>query len=44
MADENTPPAVVDETPIGQATAGARRNSLEKHLAQRPDRAELIES
>ncbi|KAF3762085.1 hypothetical protein M406DRAFT_323424 [Cryphonectria parasitica EP155] len=42
MADENTAP-VVDESSISQANAGARRNSLEKHLAQRPERAELIE-
>lgn len=47
MADENTNPAVeepkVDETPISHPNA-ARRNSLEKQLAQRPDRAELVES
>lgn len=47
MADENTNPAVeetkVDETPISHPNA-ARRNSLEKQLAHRPDRAELVES
>ncbi|PSR88808.1 hypothetical protein BD289DRAFT_366669 [Coniella lustricola] len=47
MADSNnTAPAVddvkVDETSISTA-GGARRNSLEKHLAHRPERAELIE-
>lgn len=47
MADENTNPAAeetkVDETPISHPNA-ARRNSLEKQLAQRPDRSELVES
>lgn len=47
MADENTNPTVeeikVDETPISHPNA-ARRNSLEKQLAHRPDRAELVES
>jgi hypothetical protein len=47
MADENTNPAAqeakVDETPISHPNA-ARRNSLEKQLAHRPDRAELVES
>lgn len=47
MADDNTNPAVeetkVDETPISHPNA-ARRNSLEKQLAHRPDRAELVES
>ncbi|KAI3394887.1 hypothetical protein diail_2122 [Diaporthe ilicicola] len=46
MADVNTNPTVeetkVDETPISQPNA-ARRNSLEKQLAHRPDRAELVE-
>lgn len=49
MADENTPVAApaeevkIDDSSINHATA-ARRNSLEKHLAQRPERAELVES
>lgn len=43
MADEAKPSApAVDETSI--APAPERRNSLEKHLAQRPDRAELVDS
>lgn len=41
MADE-TPAPVVDESSI--APVPERRNSLEKHLAQRPDRAELVDS
>ncbi|KAJ4393727.1 hypothetical protein N0V93_002942 [Gnomoniopsis smithogilvyi] len=40
MADE-TPAPVVDESSI--APVPERRNSLEKHLAQRPDRAELVD-
>lgn len=47
MADNNAAPIVddikVDESSISTA-GGARRNSLEKHLAQRPERAELVES
>lgn len=46
MTDENTKPTeeeqtTVDESPIAPAD---RRNSLEKHLAARPERSELIES
>lgn len=46
MADENTPP-VVDEVKVDESSVKpdpARRNSLEKHLAQRPEKAELVES
>lgn len=46
MADEQKqqPQAPVDETPISPVRPdNARRNSLEKHLQQRPERAELIE-
>lgn len=46
MADENAAP-VVDEVKVDESSVkpdAVRRNSLEKHLAQRPDRAELIES
>lgn len=46
MADEHSP--VVDEVKIDESSINhpttARRNSLEKHLAHRPDRTELIES
>lgn len=43
MADENQDqPAVVDDTPISPTKE--RRNSLEKHLQQRPQREELVES
>lgn len=49
MAEQNTaPPAVdepkVDESSINPPSAVARRNSLEKLLAHRPDRTELVES
>ncbi|KAI0377579.1 RPEL repeat protein [Hypomontagnella monticulosa] len=40
MADENKPQSAVDETSISPVE---RRNSLEQHLKQRPDRAELVE-
>ena len=47
MADENTTPEVqdvkVDESSIARPDI-ARRNTLDKQLAHRPDRAELIES
>lgn len=45
MADEQKQTqAPVDETPISPVRPdNARRNSLEKHLQQRPERAELIE-
>lgn len=46
MADENAAP-VVDEVKVDESSVkpdAARRNSLEKHLAQRPERAELVES
>lgn len=42
MAEDNSAP-VVDEASINHPSA-ARRNSLEKLLAHRPDRAELVES
>ncbi|KUI70748.1 MKL/myocardin-like protein 2 [Cytospora mali] len=46
MADENTTPEVddvkVDESSIARPDI-ARRNTLDKQLAHRPDRAELIE-
>ena len=43
MADENKQdaPQKVDETPISPTKD--RRNSLEKHLQQRPQREELVE-
>lgn len=47
MADENKEQQQisVDETPISPIRPnGERRNSLEQHLKQRPDRSELIES
>lgn len=51
MADENTPPVVddvkADEVKVDESSVKpdlARRNSLEKHLAHRPERAELVES
>lgn len=46
MADENPAP-VVDDVKVDESSVKpdlARRNSLEKHLAHRPERAELIES
>ncbi|KAF3069813.1 hypothetical protein GL218_07985 [Daldinia childiae] len=46
MADENKEQqrTSVDETPISPIRPnGERRNSLEQHLKQRPDRSELIE-
>lgn len=46
MADENTNP-VIDDVKVDESSVkpdSARRNSLEKHLAQRPEKAELIES
>lgn len=47
MADENTTPTVdevkVDESSINPPSA-ARRNSLEKLISHRPERAELVES
>lgn len=36
---------IVDETPISPVRPdNARKNSLEKHLMQRPERTELVES
>ncbi|KAI0105806.1 hypothetical protein F4814DRAFT_452186 [Daldinia grandis] len=46
MADENKEQQQisVDKTPISPIRPnGERRNSLEQHLKQRPDRSELIE-
>lgn len=46
MAEEQktTQQPPVDETPISPVRPdNARRNSLEKHLQQRPERAELVE-
>ncbi|KAI8958068.1 hypothetical protein F5Y11DRAFT_337518 [Daldinia sp. FL1419] len=45
MADESKPQPqpTVDETPISPIRTNERRNSLEQHLKQRPDRSELIE-
>ncbi|KAI1407604.1 RPEL repeat protein [Hypoxylon sp. FL1857] len=44
MADENKPQSSVDETPISPVRQSKeRRNSLEQHLKQRPDRSELVE-
>jgi hypothetical protein len=44
MADENNKTPAVDETPISPTRqAPARKNSLEQHLKQRPDRSELVE-
>ncbi|KAI1209796.1 uncharacterized protein F4807DRAFT_467612 [Annulohypoxylon truncatum] len=43
MADDNSKSAV-DETPISPIRPNnERRNSLEQHLKQRPDRSELVE-
>ncbi|KAI0879798.1 uncharacterized protein GGS22DRAFT_176760 [Annulohypoxylon maeteangense] len=43
MADDNSKPAI-DETPISPIRPNnERRNSLEQHLKQRPDRSELVE-
>ncbi|KAJ9150213.1 hypothetical protein NKR23_g3820 [Pleurostoma richardsiae] len=44
MADENQKPTV-DETPISPVRPDnpVRRNSLEQHLMNRPNRAELVE-
>jgi hypothetical protein len=36
-------PVAVDETPISKINASARKNSLENHLAHRPDKHELVE-
>ncbi|KAI1383983.1 RPEL repeat protein [Hypoxylon trugodes] len=40
MADENKPQSAIDESPISPIE---RRNSLEQHLKQRPERSELVE-
>jgi hypothetical protein len=37
-------PVAVDETPISSTNASARKNSLENHLMNRPDKHELVES
>jgi len=44
MAEQSQPTAV-DQTPISPVRAdnAARRNSLERHLQQRPDRGELVQ-
>lgn len=42
MADGCTPESQVDETPI--RPDATRKDSLEKHLAQRPERQELVDS
>jgi hypothetical protein len=48
MADESnkgTSTPAIDETPISPSSPNAqRKNSLEKHLANRPDKAELVQS
>lgn len=48
MADESTKPAAaaVDETPISPVRPNnpGRRNSLEQHLSNRPQRDELVQS
>lgn len=45
MADKTENQATVDETPISPSLPdAANKNSLEKHLMQRPDRKELIDS
>ncbi|KAL7620600.1 hypothetical protein AAE478_009595 [Parahypoxylon ruwenzoriense] len=45
MADQANPQPAVDETPISPTLPNKeRRNSLEQHLRQRPDRSELVES
>ncbi|KAK2067833.1 hypothetical protein P8C59_001539 [Phyllachora maydis] len=41
MADGCTPESQVDETPI--RPDATRKDSLEKHLAQRPERQELVD-
>ncbi|KAI1473422.1 hypothetical protein K445DRAFT_381589 [Daldinia sp. EC12] len=44
MADESNQQSSIDETPISPIRGkNERRNSLEQHLKQRPDRSELIE-
>ncbi|KAI0473573.1 hypothetical protein GGR56DRAFT_538273 [Xylariaceae sp. FL0804] len=45
MADENKPQAAtVDESPISPVRPeSGRKNSLEQHLKQRPDRSELVD-
>ncbi|KAI1341194.1 hypothetical protein F5Y15DRAFT_414313 [Xylariaceae sp. FL0016] len=47
MAEENTtttpPKAAVDETPISPIRADGRKNSLEHHLKERPERSELVD-
>lgn len=45
MADENkTTKPIVDETPISPSKPNPKRkNSLERHLAQRPEKAELVQ-
>ncbi|KAI1077584.1 hypothetical protein F5B20DRAFT_550669 [Whalleya microplaca] len=44
MADENQSQPIVDETPISPILPNReRKNSLEQHLRQRPDRSELVE-
>ncbi|KAI1500174.1 hypothetical protein F5X99DRAFT_387234 [Biscogniauxia marginata] len=43
MADNSTPEPVIDETPISPIRSNTgRRNSLEQHLKQRPERSELV--
>ncbi|KAI1492728.1 hypothetical protein F5X96DRAFT_625184 [Biscogniauxia mediterranea] len=42
MADNAAPEPVIDETPISPIRSNGRRNSLEQHLKQRPDRSELV--
>ncbi|KAI0107294.1 RPEL repeat protein [Hypoxylon sp. NC0597] len=44
MTDENKSQSSIDETPISPIRqSNERRNSLEQHLRQRPDRSELVE-
>ncbi|TGJ82801.1 hypothetical protein E0Z10_g5956 [Xylaria hypoxylon] len=44
MATQENPSATVDHTPISPvATARGRKMSLEQHLKDRPERAELVD-
>jgi hypothetical protein len=44
MADNESTPNVIDETPISPSRPNpARKNSLEYHLSHRPERQELVD-
>ncbi|CAJ2500140.1 Uu.00g029930.m01.CDS01 [Anthostomella pinea] len=43
MADQTSAQPAVDETPIAPVRPGDRKNSLEHHLKERPERSELVD-